>query len=238
MGTALTVRATVSGSNFASVLTDDPNVVGATDKTATQIDLYGTTTTVIGPSGSGKTTLLRNIITQDLARRVGPSGDRQKIPMVLCSILPQNPEHVKWAFSTLPPAGFEVATRAADVRESISLTGQFASVDNDLTADENLVMLGQLLGMTRAQAARSEADARAQSVREMVRAIVLYDETHGGHHGVHEIGVFEDRSTGGTIVVCALDNLGKGAAGQAVQNVNLLFGFAETTGLRLSGVLV
>jgi N-acetyl-gamma-glutamyl-phosphate reductase len=53
-----------------------------------------------------------------------------------------------------------------------------------------------------------------------------------------EIGVFEDRLTGGTIVVCAIDNLGKGAAGQAIQNVNLLFGFEETTGLRLSGVLV
>jgi N-acetyl-gamma-glutamyl-phosphate reductase len=53
-----------------------------------------------------------------------------------------------------------------------------------------------------------------------------------------EIGVFDDRLTGGAIVVCALDNLGKGAAGQAVQNVNLLFGFEETTGLRLSGVLV
>jgi N-acetyl-gamma-glutamyl-phosphate reductase len=53
-----------------------------------------------------------------------------------------------------------------------------------------------------------------------------------------EIGVFEDRLTGMTIVVCALDNLGKGAAGQAVQNVNLLFGYEETAGLRLSGVLV
>jgi N-acetyl-gamma-glutamyl-phosphate reductase len=53
-----------------------------------------------------------------------------------------------------------------------------------------------------------------------------------------EIGVFQDRFTDRTIVVCAIDNLGKGAAGQAVQNVNRLFGFAETTGLRLSGVLV
>jgi N-acetyl-gamma-glutamyl-phosphate reductase len=50
--------------------------------------------------------------------------------------------------------------------------------------------------------------------------------------------VFDDRHTDRTIVICALDNLGKGAAGQAVQNVNVLFGFAETTGLRLSGVLV
>ncbi|HLG09473.1 MAG TPA: N-acetyl-gamma-glutamyl-phosphate reductase [Gaiellaceae bacterium] len=53
-----------------------------------------------------------------------------------------------------------------------------------------------------------------------------------------EIGIFEDRLTGGFVVICALDNLGKGAAGQAVQNVNLLFGFDETAGLRLSGVLV
>ena len=53
-----------------------------------------------------------------------------------------------------------------------------------------------------------------------------------------EIGVFEDRLTRATILVCAIDNLGKGAAGQAVQNVNVLYGLDETTGLRLSGVLV
>jgi N-acetyl-gamma-glutamyl-phosphate reductase len=53
-----------------------------------------------------------------------------------------------------------------------------------------------------------------------------------------EIGLFEDRLTGDSIVICALDNLGKGAAGQAIQNVNLLYGFPETAGLRLSGVLV
>ena len=53
-----------------------------------------------------------------------------------------------------------------------------------------------------------------------------------------EIGVFTDRSTGTSIVVCALDNLGKGAAGQAVQNANLALGLPETPGLRLAGVLV
>ena len=42
---------------------------------------------------------------------------RAETPMVLCSILPQNPEHVKWAFSTLPPAGFEVSTRLAYLKE-------------------------------------------------------------------------------------------------------------------------
>ncbi|MDE3189663.1 MAG: N-acetyl-gamma-glutamyl-phosphate reductase [Acidobacteriota bacterium] len=53
-----------------------------------------------------------------------------------------------------------------------------------------------------------------------------------------EIGVFADGATGTTIVVCALDNLGKGAAGQAVQNANVALGLDETAGLRLAGVLV
>ena len=53
-----------------------------------------------------------------------------------------------------------------------------------------------------------------------------------------EIGVFVDAATGKAIVVCAIDNLGKGAAGQAVQNANLALGVDETAGLRLHGVLV
>jgi N-acetyl-gamma-glutamyl-phosphate reductase len=53
-----------------------------------------------------------------------------------------------------------------------------------------------------------------------------------------ELALFEDRATGRTIVVCALDNLGKGAAGQAVQNANIALGLEETAGLRLQGVLV
>jgi N-acetyl-gamma-glutamyl-phosphate reductase len=53
-----------------------------------------------------------------------------------------------------------------------------------------------------------------------------------------ELGLFEDAATGRAIVVCSLDNLGKGAAGQAIQNANLALGLDETAGLRLSGVLV
>jgi N-acetyl-gamma-glutamyl-phosphate reductase len=53
-----------------------------------------------------------------------------------------------------------------------------------------------------------------------------------------EIAVVTDRSTGTTIVVSALDNLGKGAAGQAVQNANIALGLDETAGLRLTGVRV
>ena len=55
---------------------------------------------------------------------------------------------------------------------------------------------------------------------------------------VAELALFEDRATGRAIVVCALDNLGKGAAGQAIQNANLALGLEETAGLRLGGVLV
>src|SRR6476620_4831705 len=40
--------------------------------------------------------------------------------------------------------GFDVATQAADVRESISLTGQFAAVDEILSGRENLVLVARL----------------------------------------------------------------------------------------------
>ncbi len=46
-----------------------------------------------------------------------------------------------------------------------------------------------------------------------------------------DIGVKLDPATGRGIVVSAIDNLVKGAAGQAVQNMNLMLGFAETEGL-------
>ncbi|MBA3975896.1 MAG: N-acetyl-gamma-glutamyl-phosphate reductase [Candidatus Solibacter sp.] len=46
-----------------------------------------------------------------------------------------------------------------------------------------------------------------------------------------DIGFKFDASTGRGVVVAAIDNLVKGAAGQAVQNMNLMFGWAETAGL-------
>jgi N-acetyl-gamma-glutamyl-phosphate reductase len=46
-----------------------------------------------------------------------------------------------------------------------------------------------------------------------------------------DIGVTVDAGTGRAVVVSAIDNLVKGAAGQAIQNMNLMFGFAETEGL-------
>jgi len=47
-----------------------------------------------------------------------------------------------------------------------------------------------------------------------------------------EIGVFADRIPGRAIVIVVLDNLVKGSAGQALQNLNLMFGLDETTGLK------
>lgn len=46
------------------------------------------------------------------------------------------------------------------------------------------------------------------------------------------IGLAADRAPGRAILLCAIDNLVKGASGQAVQNMNVMFGFEETAGLR------
>lgn len=47
-----------------------------------------------------------------------------------------------------------------------------------------------------------------------------------------EIGLFANKKTGTTVVLTAIDNLVKGAAGLAVENMNLMMGFEETEGLR------
>ena len=46
------------------------------------------------------------------------------------------------------------------------------------------------------------------------------------------ISVHEDPRTGRVLVFAAIDNLWKGAASQAVQNLNLMFGLDEREGLR------
>ena len=51
-----------------------------------------------------------------------------------------------------------------------------------------------------------------------------------------QLQVTADVDAGRAIVVAAIDNLGKGAAGQAVQNANLALGFDETAGLSANGV--
>jgi ABC-2 type transport system ATP-binding protein len=82
----------------------------------------GTVHGVLGPNGAGKTTAIR-MLTTLLGIDAG------------------------WA----RVLGHDVATEAAAVRGRISLTGQFASVDEELTGVENLVLIGRLLGLSKAQ---------------------------------------------------------------------------------------
>jgi N-acetyl-gamma-glutamyl-phosphate reductase len=82
-----------------------------------------------------------------------------------------------------------------------------------------------------------EAYADSAVVRVLPEGVVP-ELSRVQHSDGAEIALFEDRATDRTVVLCALDNLGKGAAGQAVQNANLALGLDETAGLLLAGVLV
>ncbi len=77
----------------------------------------GTVYGVLGPNGAGKTTTVKM-----LATLLRPDGGEARI------------------------FGKDVVHDANDVRSLVSLTGQYASVDEDLTGTENLVLLGRLLG--------------------------------------------------------------------------------------------
>ena len=73
---------------------------------------------VLGPNGAGKTTTIRI-----LATLIQPDEGSAKV------------------------LGHDIVTEADAVRGAVSLTGQLASVDEDLTGRENLVLLGRLLGL-------------------------------------------------------------------------------------------
>jgi oleandomycin transport system ATP-binding protein len=88
----------------------------------------GTVLGVLGPNGAGKTTAVRI-----LATLLQADSGRARV------------------------AGFDVARDPRKVRETIGLTGQYASVDEDLTGLQNLVLIGQLLDL-------SIADARARAL--------------------------------------------------------------------------
>jgi ABC-2 type transport system ATP-binding protein len=82
---------------------------------------------VLGPNGAGKTTLIRM-----LATLLRPDSGTARV------------------------FGHDIVTEASAVRARLCLTGQFASVDGDLTARENLVLLSRLLGFDR-RGARARA---------------------------------------------------------------------------------
>ena len=87
---------------------------------------------VLGPNGAGKTTTIRM-----LATLLVPDAGSARV------------------------LGHDVVTEADAVRGLVSLTGQLASVDEDLTGRENLILLGRLLGLK-----RSHAKARATELLE------------------------------------------------------------------------
>jgi daunorubicin/doxorubicin transport system ATP-binding protein len=78
---------------------------------------------VLGPNGAGKTTTIRM-----LATLLRPDGGSARV------------------------LGHDIVAEAHEVRRAVSLTGQLASVDEDLTGRENLILLGLLLGLRRRQA--------------------------------------------------------------------------------------
>jgi oleandomycin transport system ATP-binding protein len=87
----------------------------------------GSVLAVLGPNGAGKTTAVR----------------------ILATLLRADA-------GTARVNGFDVRRQPNEVRASIGLTGQFASVDEDLTGTQNLVMIGQLLDLSK-RAARQRA---------------------------------------------------------------------------------
>ena len=72
------------------------------------------------------------------------------------------------------------------------------------------------------------------AARPLVRILPagrLPELQHVTHTNFCDIGFALDPSGERLVVVCCLDNLGKGAAGQAVQNMNRMWGYPETAGL-------
>lgn len=83
-----------------------------------------------------------------------------------------------------------------------------------------------------------ELFVRAYSHEYFVRVLPAgqFPETrHVAYTNFADIAVTADSRTGKVKVICAIDNLGKGAAAQAVQALNLMAGVAENEGLALGG---
>ena len=86
-------------------------------------------------------------------------------------------------------------------------------------------------GVTAAQVSDTLATAHARSVFVRLTGDALPEIKHVAHTNFCDIGWRVDEASGRVILVSVIDNLLKGAAGQAVQNYNLLVGLDETTGL-------
>jgi len=147
--------------------------------------------------------------------------------------------------------GLKDFTHAGFVLENFSpyaVEGHRHAPEIEQALGHAITLVPHLLPMRRGLLAtcyvRTEADARAlveaaYAASEVVRVLpegVVPELTRVQGTDGAEVGVFANGET--TVVICAIDNLGKGAAGQAVQNANLALGLPETAGLRLQGVRV
>jgi N-acetyl-gamma-glutamyl-phosphate reductase len=89
-------------------------------------------------------------------------------------------------------------------------------------------------GLNRAPEALHQILGEAYAGEPFVHLLPFGEVPHTRHvrgSNMTFIGVAKDRQPSRAIIVAALDNLVKGASGQAVQNMNLMLGFPETTGL-------
>jgi len=85
-------------------------------------------------------------------------------------------------------------------------------------------------------AALSGAGGYADEPFVAVRSAAPSTKATLGTNAVHLTARYDDR-TGTVLVLCAIDNLTKGASGGAVQSANVALGLAETAGLTSVGLL-
>ena len=86
-------------------------------------------------------------------------------------------------------------------------------------------------GTTAEAVAKAFADAYRDAPFVRLTGETLPEIKHVAHTNFCDIGWKVDEATGRVFVVSVIDNLVKGAAGQAIQNFNVMFGFDQKTGL-------
>ena len=121
--------------------------------------------------------------------------------------------------------------RQASGAASLSLTPLLAPMPRGILA----VVTGRPLGGADPRAVLVEAYADEPFVHVLPEGQQPHTAATAGSNSAH-LQAAVDLSSGRVIVTSAIDNLGKGAAGQAVQNANLMLGLPETAGLSVDGI--
>ena len=133
-------------------------------------------------------------------------------------------------------AGRQPGGAAADAaRPSVSFTPMLAPMPRGILATCTARMTGAAAGTPAVRAALADAYAGEPFVHVLPEGNWPATGATFGSNAVH-LQAAADAHAGRAVVVAALDNLGKGAAGQAVQAANLMLGLPETAGLTAQGV--